>query len=53
MFLMTLGIRGTFRFADYKSGGRRGSDKDSHFGCIIDLLFTLRWGQKYPRHVQP
>ena len=35
MFLMALGIRGTFGFADYESGEREGSDTDSHFGCII------------------
>ena len=35
MFLMALGIRGTFGFADYEFGGRRVSDTDSHFGCII------------------
>ena len=29
---MALGIRGTFGFVDYESGGRRGSDTDSHFG---------------------
>ena len=39
MFLMALGIWGTFGFADYESGGRRGSDTDLHFGCIINLLF--------------
>ena len=33
MFFMSLGIRGTFGFADYESGGRRG-DTDSHFRCI-------------------
>ena len=30
MFLMELSIWGTFGFADYKSGGRRGSDIDIH-----------------------
>ena len=35
MFLMALGIRGTFGFADYESGRRRDSDTDSHFGCIL------------------
>ena len=35
---MELGIRGAFGFANYGSGGRRGSDIDSHFGCIINLL---------------
>ena len=38
MFLMVLNIRGTCGFADYKSGGRRGSNTDSHFGCIVNLL---------------
>ena len=38
MFLEALGIPGTFGSADYESGGRRGSDTDSHFGCIINLL---------------
>ena len=38
MFLIVLGIRGTFGFADYESEGRRGSETDSHFGCIINLL---------------
>ena len=38
VFNMALGIRGTFGFADYESEGRRGSDTDSHFGCIIKLL---------------
>ena len=38
MFFMALGIQGTFGLADYESGGRRGSDTDLHFGCIIDLL---------------
>ena len=38
MFFMALGIRGTFGFADYESGERRGLDTDSHFGCIINLL---------------
>ena len=38
MFFTALGIRGTFGFANYESGGRRGSDTDSHFGCIIHLL---------------
>ena len=38
MFLMVLGIRETFEFADYESRGKRGSDIDSHFGCIINLL---------------
>ena len=39
MFLVALGIPGTFGFADYESKGRRASDTDSHFGCIINLLF--------------
>ena len=38
MYYMALGIRGTFRFADYESERRRGSDTDSYFDCIIDLL---------------
>ena len=38
MFLMALGIRGNFGFADYESGKRRGSDTDLHFVCIINLL---------------
>ena len=38
MFLMALGIRGIFGFADYESGGRRDSYTDLHFGCIINLL---------------
>ena len=38
MFLMALGIRETFGYADCKSGGRRGSDTVSHFGYIIKLL---------------
>ena len=38
MFLIALGIPGTFGFADYKSRGRRGSVSDPHFGCIINLL---------------
>ena len=38
MALMALGIRESFGFADYESGGRRGSEVDSHFGCIINLL---------------
>ena len=38
MFLMALGIPGTFGFADYESGGRWGSDTDLHFRCIINLL---------------
>ena len=37
---MTLGVRGTFAFADYESGGRRGSDTDLHFDYIINLLLT-------------
>ena len=40
---MELGIRGAFRFADYQSGGRRGSYTDSHFSCIINLLFIHFW----------
>ena len=40
MLLMALGIPGTLGFADYESGGRQGSDTDSHFGCIINLLLT-------------
>ena len=35
---MTLGIRGTFEFADYESGGGGGSETDSYFGCITNLL---------------
>ena len=35
---MELGIQGALGFADYESGGRRGSDTDSHFVCIINLL---------------
>ena len=35
---MALYITGTFGFADYESGGKRGSDTDSHLGCIINLL---------------
>ena len=31
---MELGIRRAFRFADDESRGKRGSDTDSHFGCI-------------------
>ena len=38
MFLMALGIQGTFGFTDYEFGRRRGSNTDSHFGCIINLL---------------
>ena len=38
MFLMKLGIRRAFEFSDYESGGRRGSDEDSHFGYIINSL---------------
>ena len=38
MFLMALGIQWTFGFVDYEFEERRGSDKDSHFGCIIYLL---------------
>ena len=41
MFLMALGIRGAFKFADYESEGRWGSDTDSHFGCIINLLLYI------------
>ena len=37
MFLMAHDTRGTFGFADYESGGRRGSDTDSHFACIFNL----------------
>ena len=40
---MALGIRGTFRLADYKFEGRRGSDADSHFGCIVSLLLIDFW----------
>ena len=36
---MELDIRGAFGFADYKSGRRRGSDTDLHFGYIINLLY--------------
>ena len=35
MFFMALGIPGTFGFAYYESGGRRGLNTDSHFGFII------------------
>ena len=35
---MELGIRGAFEFADNDSGGRRGSDTDSQFRCIINSL---------------
>ena len=35
---MKLGIRKAFGFTDYESRGKRGSDKDSHFSCIINLL---------------
>ena len=35
---MTLGIPGTFKFVDYESEKRRGSDTNSRFGCIINLL---------------
>ena len=38
MFSMALSIWGTFGFADYESGERRGLDTDSRFGCIINLL---------------
>ena len=38
MFLMAFGIQGIFGYADYESGGRRGSETDSHFGCITNLL---------------
>ena len=38
MFSMALVIRETFGFADYESGGRRGSDTDLNFGFIINLL---------------
>ena len=38
MFLMALGIRGTFGFSDYEFGARWGSDTDSHFVFIINLL---------------
>ena len=37
MFLMALGIRGTFSFADYESGEKHSSDIDLHFGYIINL----------------
>ena len=40
---MALGIRKTFGFADYKSGEERDFDKDSHFGCIINLFFIHFW----------
>ena len=40
---MELGIRRASGFADYESGGRRGSDKNSHFYCIINLLLTHFW----------
>ena len=36
-----------FGFADYESGERRGSDADSHFGCMINLLFILFWIYDY------
>ena len=35
--------RGTFGFADYESGGRRGSDTDSHFACIFNLSLIHIW----------
>ena len=38
MFFMALGTPGIFGFADFESGGRRGLDTGSHFGCIINLL---------------
>ena len=41
IFFMALGIRETFGFTDYESGGRRRSDTDSHFGCIINLLSLI------------
>ena len=43
MFLMTVDIGGTFGFADYESGGRRGLDTDLHFGCIINFLLIHFW----------
>ena len=46
MFLMALGIRWTCGFADYESEGRRGSDINSHFGCIINL-FLINFGIYY------
>ena len=39
MFLMALGIRGTFGFADCESGEKRGSDTDSNFGCMYIIFF--------------
>ena len=43
MFLMDLCTRGPFEFADYESEGKRGSDTDSHFGCIINSLLIHFW----------
>ena len=43
MFSMALSIWGTFGFADYESGERRGLDTDSRFGCIINLLSIHFW----------
>ena len=38
---MELGIRGALGFADSESGGKRDSNTDSHFGCIINLLLIM------------
>ena len=43
MFLMELGIQGTFGFVDYESRERWGSDTDSRSGCIINLLLIHFW----------
>ena len=40
---MELCIREAFGFADYEYERKRGSDTDSHFGCIINLLFIHLW----------
>ena len=37
---MTLGIRKTFEFADYESGG---GGVQKHFGCITNLLLIHFW----------
>ena len=38
---MELGIPETFGFADYESRGRRDSETDLQFDCIINLLLIL------------
>ena len=43
MFLIELCIRKAFGFADYELGGTWGSDTESHFGCIINLLWIHFW----------